>query len=109
MYLHCITLYYAQQEISWKPRKTSKFQPIHSTIQIWTDFHENEAKKKFFFEEKNSKWPIFQNRHFSKCPSHQSILLTQGPICEILAKKFQELAILKNGHFEKLAILNFFA
>ena len=26
--------------------KTSKFRPIHFTIQIWTDFHENEAKKK---------------------------------------------------------------
>ena len=44
-HLHCITLYYAQQKISWKPGKTSKFGPIHSTIQIWTDFHENEAKK----------------------------------------------------------------
>ena len=54
--------------MSWKPGKTSKFQPIHSTIQIWTDFHENEAKKIFFFEEKNSKWPIFQNGHFSKLP-----------------------------------------
>ena len=42
----------------------------------------------------------------NQCPSHQSILLTQGPIQEIFAKKFQELAILKNklffgGHFEK--------
>ena len=41
----------------------------------------------------------------NQCPSHQSILLTQGPIQEIFAKKFQELAILKNklffgGHFE---------
>ena len=43
-----------------------------------------------------------------QCPSHQSILLTQGPICEIFTKKFRELAILKNGHFEKSAILNFF-
>ena len=24
----------------------------------------------------------------NQCPSHQSILLTQGPICEIFAKKF---------------------
>ena len=40
--------------------------------------------------------------------SHQSILQTQGRICEIFAKKFRELAILKNGHFEKSAILNFF-
>ena len=45
--VHCITLYYAYQEISWKPGKMSKFRPIHSTIQIWTDFHKNEAKKKF--------------------------------------------------------------
>ena len=64
--LHCITLYYAQQGIFWKQGKTSKFRPIHSTIQIWTNFHENEAKKKFFFEEKKikmadfSKWPFFK-------------------------------------------------
>jgi hypothetical protein len=43
--VHCITLYYAHQEISWKPGKTSKFRPIYSTIQIWTDFNKNEAKK----------------------------------------------------------------
>ena len=35
--------------------------------QIWTDFHNNEAKK-IFFEEKNSKWPILQNGRFSKSP-----------------------------------------
>ena len=40
-----------------------------------------------------------------QCPSHQSILLIQGPIHEIFTTKFQELAILKNklffvGHFE---------
>ena len=29
--------------VSWKK---PKFQPIISTIQIWTNFHENEAKKK---------------------------------------------------------------
>ena len=57
--------------------KTSKFRPIHFTIQIWTDFHENEAKKKFFFGEKNSKWPIFQNGRFSK-----------SPILEIFSRKF---------------------
>ena len=49
-------------------KKTSKFGPIHSTIQIWTDFHESEAKKNIFFDEKNSKWPIFQNGRFSKSP-----------------------------------------
>ena len=64
--IHCITLYYAHQEISWKPGKTSKFRLIHSTIQIWTDFHKNEAKKKFFFWRKKfkmadfSKWPFFK-------------------------------------------------
>ena len=41
----------------------------------------------------------------NQCPLHQSILLTQGQIREIFAKKFPELAILKNkllfgGHFE---------
>ena len=34
-----------------------------------------------------------------RCPSHHSILLTQGPIWEIFAKKFWELAILKNELF----------
>ena len=29
----------------------------------------------------------------NQCPSHQSILLTQGLICEIFAKKFRELAM----------------
>ena len=51
----------------------------------------------------------------NQCPSHQSILLTQGPIHEIFMKKYWELAELENesfwgGHFEffKSAILNFF-
>ena len=30
--IHCITQYYAKQGIFWKPGKTSKFRPIHSTI-----------------------------------------------------------------------------
>ena len=34
-----------------------------------------------------------------RCPSHHSILLTQGLISEIFAKKFWELAILKNELF----------
>ena len=34
-----------------------------------------------------------------QCPSYHSILLTQGPIWEIFAKKFWELAILKNELF----------
>ena len=34
-----------------------------------------------------------------QCPSHQSILLTQGRICKIFAKFFWELAILKNSVF----------
>ena len=65
-YIHCITFYYAYQENCWKPGKTSKLRPIQSTIQIWTDFNENEAKKNFFFEEKKfkmadfSKWPFFK-------------------------------------------------
>ena len=61
IYLHCITIYYAQQEISWKPGKTSKFGPIQSTIRIWTDFHESEEKNqngRFF------KMAVFQNRQF---------------------------------------------
>ena len=34
-----------------------------------------------------------------RCPLHHSILLTRGPISEIFAKKFRELAILKNELF----------
>ena len=34
-----------------------------------------------------------------QCPSHQSILLTQGPIHEILAEIAQLLAMLKNSVF----------
>ena len=48
-----------------------------------------------------------QNGRFFKMAVFQSILLTQGPICEIFANKFWKLAILKNGHFEKWPILNF--
>ena len=59
----------------------SKFQPIRSTIQIWTDFHENEAKK-FFFKKKDSKLPIFQNGRFSK-----------SPILEIFSRKFDRLVL----------------
>ena len=44
-----------------------------------------------------------------QCPSHHAILLTQGRTCEIFTKKFWELAILKNGHFWKTAILDFFS
>ena len=77
---HCITLYYTQQKISWKPGKISKFQLIHSIIQIWTDFHKNEVKKKF--QEKNSKWPIFQNGRFSK-----------SPILEMFLQKFYRLVL----------------
>ena len=93
MYIHCITLYYAYQEISWKPGKTSKFQPIHSTIQIWTDFHKNEAKKVFFFGEKNSKWPIFQNGRFSK-----------SPILEIFSRKFHRPVLELVGFIDKKPI-----
>ena len=44
-----------------------------------------------------------------QCPSHHAILLTQWRICEIFIKIFWELAILKNGHFWKMAILDFFS
>ena len=68
--LHCITQYYAYQGIFWKPEKTSKFQSIHSTMKIWTDFHENKANFFFFWKKiqngRFSKMAIFQNRQFSK-------------------------------------------
>ena len=68
----CITVYYAYQEISWKPGKMSKFRPIHYTIQIWTDFPKNEAKRKYFFLKKKIqngrffKMAVLQNHQFSK-------------------------------------------
>ena len=33
-----------------------------------TCFHENEAKKYFFFEKKNSKWPTKKKAHFPALP-----------------------------------------
>jgi len=35
----------------------------------------------------------------NQCPSHQSILLTQGPIHENFMKKYRELAELENEVF----------
>ena len=66
---HTCTLYNVILRIA---RKTSKFRPIYFTIQFWTDFYENEAKKKS--RKKNSKWPIFQNHRFSKSPILKKIL-----------------------------------
>ena len=39
-------------------------------------------QKNFFFEEKNSKWPIFQNGRFSK-----------SPILKIFLRKFHRLVL----------------
>ena len=72
--LHCITQYYAYQGIFWKQEKTSKFQPIHSTMKIWTDFHENKAKKNFFFEKK-SKMAVFQKWPFFKIANSQKFFV----------------------------------
>ena len=62
-----------------------------------TDFHEDEAKKMgffgFFFEEKNSKWPIFQNGRFSK-----------SPILEIFLRKFHRLVLGLVGLIDAKAI-----
>ena len=91
-HVHCITFYYAYQGICWKPGKTSKFWPIQSTIQICTDFHENEAKN-FFFKKKNSKWSIFQNGRFSK-----------SPILEIFSRKFYSLVLGLVGLIDAKAI-----
>ena len=44
-----------------------------------------------------------------QCRSHQSILLTQGPICEIFAKNVWELAILKISLFLSRPFWNFFS
>ena len=43
-----------------------------------------------------------------QCPSHQSILLTQGPIHEILADIAQLLVVVEKLSFFESAILNFF-
>ena len=71
--LHCITFYYAQREISWRPGKTSKFRPIHSTIQIWTYFHESEANFFFFFGRKKFKMAKFSKWPFFKIPNFRSV------------------------------------
>ena len=43
-----------------------------------------------------------------QCPSHQSILLTQGPIHEILAEIAQLLVVVEKLSFFESAILIFF-
>ena len=44
-----------------------------------------------------------------RVPWHKSILLTQGPICEILAKIAQLLVVVEKLSFFESAILNFFS
>ena len=111
-----------------------KFRPIHSTIQIWTDFHKNEAKKKFFLKKKIQngrffKMAVFQNHQFSKisqpkntksafftcfCPyvrqPHDHI---GWSICEIFAKilrigDYEKRPFWKIGHFEFFSPKKFF-
>ena len=43
-----------------------------------------------------------------QCPLHQSILLTQGPICEILAKIAQLLVVVEKLSFFESTILIIF-
>ena len=43
----------------------------------------------------------------NQCPLHQSILLTQGPICEILGTIAQLLGVVEKLSFFESAILNF--
>ena len=62
----------AQQGISWKQGKTSKFQTIHSTVQIWTDFHENEAKKKKKMKKNQFKMSDFSKWSFFKIANSQN-------------------------------------
>ena len=50
-------------------------------------------QKKFFFEEKNSKWPIFQNHRFSKLP-----------ILKIFLQKFHRLVLGLVGLIDAKAI-----
>jgi hypothetical protein len=79
VYFDLTTLYNVILRIARNLLKTSeniKIRPIHFTIQIWTDFHENEPKKK------KSKWPIFQNGRFSK-----------SPILKKISRKFHRLVL----------------
>ena len=62
--IHCITQYYAQQGIFWKPGKTSKFRPIHSTTIILANFHGHEAKKNIFFRKKNQNGRLKKSSSF---------------------------------------------
>ena len=47
---------------------------MQSTIQIWTDFHENEAKKKMF-EEKKIKMAHFSKWLFFKMANSQDFFM----------------------------------
>ena len=58
------------------------------------DFSQRWSKKKFKMADLEN-WEV----ETFQCPSHQSILLTQGPIHEIFMKKYWELAELENEVF----------
>ena len=61
--------------------KTSKFWPIHFTIQIWTDFHENEAKKGFFLKKKKFKMADFSKWPFFKIANSRNFFVKISQIC----------------------------
>ena len=64
--------------------------------------------KKWLFGVFSHFWAYVRQPHDNQCPSHQSILLTQGPICEILVTIAQLLGVAEKLSFFESAILIFF-
>ena len=74
-YLHCYITH--SKKFPGNQGKRQNFDPSILPYKFGRIFIKIKQKKNFFFEEKNSKWPIFQNGRFSK-----------SPILEIFSRKF---------------------
>ena len=78
--------------VNWSVKTgTPAFTLYNAILRIARNFLETRENIKI------STHPFYVELH--QCPSHHSILLTQGRIWEIFAKNFWELAILKNELF----------
>ena len=70
------------KEFAGNQGKRQNFDPSSLPYKFGLIFIKMKQKKNFVFEEKNSKWPIFQNGCFSK-----------SPILEIFLRKFHRLVL----------------
>ena len=70
------------KEFAGNQGKCQNFDPSSLPNKFGLIYMRMKQKKNFFFEEKNSKWPIFQNGRFSK-----------SPILKIFSQKFLGLGL----------------